>query len=721
MSGEAAPRLPSIGKATQLRASTRPSEATIVSQEFFDAPSRIGSTKSAQVPELSFGRDTHAPHRLAGECITPRDLDNQRVPDPDDGYNDYSEMEISGSQELPVSQVSTKTIEITYPEAHVEDMRAPPATRTERRSRRDRTSTKFKSIFKRATTQASSFLTRSPSIDHSDKENNTGSTVLKLPKKLRAQADHKGSPNQSPRDEQPISPRTRSFEQLNTAESGSLHHQNSNPSLVSSPTRSNTPGTEALARNGLGAIALSGAELHKTASSGSLRGLTLEGYNTYLSPGKKSKDFGQLVCLQSLRNAHQGSIYCMEFSPCGRMLATAGEDGLVKVWVLHAFQEHIAALCELTDDDIDYIRRDVEMYQDDRSSTTFDDWMTNYGSNTSLNGVGGGSVPSSAGTQPGKNSQLNGKLAISLFNRIPLRNYTGHTDQIVTLSWYNSYFLLTGSVDRTVRLWHISRDECLLTFQHPDAIVSVAFDPTDDRLFMSASLDAKLRIWSIESKKVLTWNSVSASDALISKATFCNNGKTVVAGTFDGQLIFFNIEHVRGNSELHMRYHTQISVKSSRGKNKKGHKICGIANANRAGDRLIVTSNDSRIRVYDLKGHKLVCKYKGFASDGNSPLNATVSEDGVYMICPSEDSNVFFWKMSHEACDLSKDAHGKFRRDRNPHFEVFNPRSESPSTVARFMPFSTMKLQVAEEAGNSQNVGLAVANRDGDLTFILNL
>jgi len=37
-------------------------------------------------------------------------------------------------------------------------------------------------------------------------------------------------------------------------------------------------------------------------------------------------------------------IWVMKFSPCGRLLASAGKDQVVRVWVLNSFQQHFAEL-----------------------------------------------------------------------------------------------------------------------------------------------------------------------------------------------------------------------------------------------------------------------------------------------------------------------------------------------------------------------------------------
>ena len=46
-----------------------------------------------------------------------------------------------------------------------------------------------------------------------------------------------------------------------------------------------------------------------------------------------------------------------------------------------------------------------------------------------------------------------------------------------------NYFILSSSMDKTVRLWHISRRECLCCFQHIDFVTAIAFHPKVVDLF----------------------------------------------------------------------------------------------------------------------------------------------------------------------------------------------------------------------------------------------
>lgn len=89
-----------------------------------------------------------------------------------------------------------------------------------------------------------------------------------------------------------------------------------------------------------------------------------------------------------------------------------------------------------------------------------------------------------------------------IFVSKPFCTYSGHTSDLLDVSWSKNYFILSSSMDKTVRLWHISRKECLCCFQHIDFVTAIVFHPRDDRYFLSGSLDGKLRLWNIPDKKV---------------------------------------------------------------------------------------------------------------------------------------------------------------------------------------------------------------------------
>ncbi|KAK6381403.1 hypothetical protein LTS17_004460 [Exophiala oligosperma] len=267
------------------------------------------------------------------------------------------------------------------------------------------------------------------------------------------------------------------------------------------------------------------------------------------------------------------------------------------------------------------------------------------------------------------------KLNAPVFKNKLAREYDGHTSSILDLSWSKNNFLLSSSMDKTVRLYHVSRAECLCAFKHNDFVTSIQFHPRDDRFFLAGSLDSKLRLWSIPDKNVAYWAQVPD---MVTAVAFTPDGKTAIAGCLNGLCILYDTEGLKAHSQIHVR--------SARGKNAKGSKITGIDTIALPRDnappdvKLLITSNDSRIRMYNLKDRTLEVKFRG-NENTCSQIHASFSDDGKYVICGSEDRKAYIWPTSvHERPD----------NDKRP-MEVFEAHS-AIVTTALLAPEKTRRL-----------------------------
>ncbi|NP_001089666.1 WD repeat-containing protein 44 [Xenopus laevis] len=373
-------------------------------------------------------------------------------------------------------------------------------------------------------------------------------------------------------------------------------------------------------------------------------------------------DFEQIKVVQDLSGEHVGAVWTMKFSHCGRLLASAGQDNVVRIWVLkNAF---------------DYFNNmRIKYNTEGRVSPS----PSQESLNSSKSDTDGGVFSGTDDVDPDdKNAP---------FRQVPFCKYKGHTADLLDLSWSKNYFLLSSSMDKTVRLWHISRRECLCCFQHIDFVTAIAFHPRDDRYFLSGSLDGKLRLWNIPDKKVALWNEIDGQTKLITAANFCQNGKHAVIGTYDGRCIFYDTEH--------LKYHTQIHVRSTRGRNRVGRKITGIEPLP-GENKILVTSNDSRIRLYDLRDLSLSMKYKGCVNS-SSQIKASFSHDFTYIVSGSEDKYVYIWSTYH---DLSKFT--SVRRDRNDFWEGIKAHN-AVVTSAIFAP--NPGLMVSAETSSEKQEG----------------
>ncbi|XVF53133.1 hypothetical protein PTKIN_Ptkin05aG0075600 [Pterospermum kingtungense] len=334
-------------------------------------------------------------------------------------------------------------------------------------------------------------------------------------------------------------------------------------------------------------------------------------------PSKRnSKELSSLYCDQEFV-AHEGSILTMKFSPDGQFLATAGEDCIVRVWKI------------VENESLD--KFDIQ----DLDSSCLYFRMNHLSQLTPLN------VDKESIDKIKKLSRSSDSTCVILPSKVfqilekPVHEFQGHSEEILALSWSKKGFLLSSSVDKTVRLWQVGYDRCLRVFSHNNYVTSVAFNPVDDNFFISGSIDGKVRIWEVLHCRVIDYTDVRD---IVTAVCYRPDGKGGIVGSMTGNCHFYDI--IGDRLELHASICLQ-------GKKKlPGKRITGFEFSPSDPSKVIVTSADSLVRV--LSGRDVVCKLKasGFRV-ATSQISATFSQDGKQIISASEDSNVYIWNYNN--------------------------------------------------------------------------
>ncbi|KAF8702790.1 hypothetical protein HU200_032621 [Digitaria exilis] len=333
--------------------------------------------------------------------------------------------------------------------------------------------------------------------------------------------------------------------------------------------------------------------------------------------GKSYKELSGLFMNQEIQ-AHNGSIWSIRFSPDGRYLASAGEDCVIHVWEVSEFERKreengvpnpfVAMVCNGSPEPTLALASTDGINCDKKRRTRFLEGRRSVSSDRLM-------VPEH----------------VFALSEKPIRTFVGHSEDVLDLCWSKSQYLLSSSMDKTVKLWHISSTSCLKTFSHSDYVTCIQFNPVDDRYFISGSLDEKVRIWSIQNREIVDWHDLHE---MVTAVCYTPDGQSALIGSHKGSC------HIYDTSDNRLLQKKQIDLQNKKKKSNQ-KKITGFQFLPGNTSKVLITSADSRIRVVD--DLNLVHKYKGFRNT-NSQISACLAANGRYVISASEDSHVYLWK-----------------------------------------------------------------------------
>jgi WD40 repeat protein len=287
-------------------------------------------------------------------------------------------------------------------------------------------------------------------------------------------------------------------------------------------------------------------------------------------------------------------LFCVAFSPDGRLLASAGQDGTVKLWDAATCQE----VCPL---------------------------------------------PGHKGIVSGVAFSLDGKLAsagqdqtVRLWDpatRRQLREFRGHTGTIVAVAFSpDGRQLASGGGDRTVKVWDVATGRPVRNLEgHTNWVGGVAFSP-DGKQLASGSGDHTVRLWDLATGRPV--RKLEGHAGPVRGVAFSPDGTQLASAGEDQTVTVWDVATGQENRRLQRQMGAVSDVRFS----PDGH-------------RLASASQDASVRVWDAAtGQEMLT----LREHTHRVLALAFSPDGRRLASASWDGTVRVWDaaLRHETLIL---------------------------------------------------------------------
>ena len=184
--------------------------------------------------------------------------------------------------------------------------------------------------------------------------------------------------------------------------------------------------------------------------------------------------------------------------------------------------------------------------------------------------------------------------------------------------------LASGSDDKTIKVWDVTRKEEILTFQgHSGWIWDVAFSP-DGKTLASSGDDKTIKLWDLSTgEEILTLKGHSGG---VTSIAFSQDGKTLASGSLDRTIRLWNL----GTGEPIQTF--------------KGHSQ-GVTSVDFSADGFTLASAswDQSIKLWNLETGKQIRTFEGHK---DKVLSVAFAPDGKTLASASKDKTLKLWNLA---------------------------------------------------------------------------
>jgi serine/threonine protein kinase len=208
-----------------------------------------------------------------------------------------------------------------------------------------------------------------------------------------------------------------------------------------------------------------------------------------------------------------------------------------------------------------------------------------------------------------------------------IRTFKGHSSWIYAIAISpDGQIIASGSADKTIKLWNLNTGTYIRTLKgHSDSVASVAFSP-DGKLLASSSLDKTIKLWNLQTNKEI--RTLTGHSQTVASVAFSPDGKLLASGSWDKTIKLWNL-----NTGTDIRTFT-------------GHSDLVLSIAfSPDGQQLASGSKDKTIKLWNLNTLKEIRTLTGH-DDKVTSVAYIRSSDSVILASGSNDNTIKLWDIA---------------------------------------------------------------------------
>ncbi|KAH6571539.1 hypothetical protein BASA50_003484 [Batrachochytrium salamandrivorans] len=265
-----------------------------------------------------------------------------------------------------------------------------------------------------------------------------------------------------------------------------------------------------------------------------------------------------------------------------------------------------------------------------------------------------------------------------------VQSLTGHTAAVHTVAYSrDGAYCLTGSADRTVKLWNPSTGMCIKTYAtHGKDVLGIALplSTTDNNRFASCGMDRAVILWDVGTGRPLRrWDDHKQR---VNAVSFNADASVIASGSYDTTVRIWDCRAKNAWKPVQVLDGSKDSVEAVQilgheilvgcvdgfikvydvraGKvttDSIGHPVTSARFSN-DGNCILSSTLDNVIRLFDKETGELLSEYIGH-KNSDYRIVSTFSYTDAHVVSGSEDGRICMWDLVESTLVRTLDAHSK--------------------------------------------------------------